>query len=253
MSKLDNHTVHITGDGSKTFFSKKYNELCHSEAGAVKETQTHYIIGCEVEKFLNNQTQVNILEVGFGTGLGFLETKKLFKNIQKKLVFVSFEIDLELIQAFEAEQNIIFKKNGNIFSYQDQNIQLKVFLGNARNSISQIPKDLKFNCIYQDAFSPKRNSVLWTTQWFEALKGIASENCILSTYSASSSIRKSMYSAGWEIFEGENFGNKRSSTRGKLTGSTSKEIIQKLERSPVPAITDENYLEYTLENYNEKN
>lgn len=63
---------------------------------------------------------------------------------------------------------------------------------------------------------------------------------ILSTYSASSSIRKSLTEAGWILKRGDKFGPKRSSTRAYLRGETDPEILLHLERSPVAALTDDN-------------
>jgi tRNA U34 5-methylaminomethyl-2-thiouridine-forming methyltransferase MnmC len=96
----------------------------------------------------------------------------------------------------------------------------------------------RFHAIYQDAFSPKKNPTLWTKEWFSFLRSISTEDVILSTYSASTSIRKSLHEAGWKIQQGEKFGRKRTSTRATLNGETSAEILLQLERSSVDALTD---------------
>jgi hypothetical protein len=82
---------------------------------------------------------------------------------------------------------------------------------------------------------------------------MATSTCIMSTYSSSSSIRKSMLKANWKLYKGEKFGPKRSSTRAKVTGETDADILTHLENSPVHAITDENHFKYTMDNKNEKN
>ena len=79
---------------------------------------------------------------------------------------------------------------------KNENFHLIILIGDARVSLPKFKNDhdIKFDCIYQDAFSPKRNAILWTSEWFKLLKSISNQDCIMSTYSASSSIRKSMSS-----------------------------------------------------------
>lgn len=241
--QMKNYRIVKTDDGSQTYFSKLYNETCHSTSGAIEETKIHYIEGCEISTKI--ERPLNILEVGFGVGIGFLETLKAMS--EKEFHFHSFEIDEELISLFAKANNILFEKKENIYIYKFSNGSLTIHLGNARETIKKI-KGIKFHAIYQDAFSPKRNAILWTTEWFKDLKSLSHDSCILSTYSASSSIRKSLIAAGWSLYSGKNFGSKRSSTRARLYGDTEPEILDRLNRSHVEEITDENYLDYTLEN-----
>ncbi|MBT4793489.1 MAG: hypothetical protein HON90_18090 [Halobacteriovoraceae bacterium] len=245
---MRNYQEILTEDGSVTLYSRLYHEACHSLSGAINETIAHYVQGCELAKKATKIPHLCVLEIGFGVGVGFIQTKEELAKMNTKFTFISFEIDEELIHIFAKKHQILFKKNDNVFSYKTNEFKLFIILGNARQTIKQIPQitDLPVHAIFQDAFSPKRNSILWTTQWFEDLKRLAHKNCIMSTYSASSSIRKSMISAGWKLYPGEQFGSKRSSTRARLTGSNDADIMDKLTRSPANELTDENYLEYKL-------
>ncbi|MFW5887263.1 MAG: MnmC family methyltransferase, partial [Bacteriovoracia bacterium] len=60
----------------------------------------------------------------------------------------------------------------------------------------------------------------------------------LATYSSSSRVRKALLGAGWTLEEGEQVGNKSSSTRAKLNGPTCEKILTKLRNSPVKAYRD---------------
>lgn len=252
MKTLTNYRFIQTDDGSTTVFSEAYGETCHSTSGAIEETKLHYIDGCEIVKRSHDIGNIQIFEVGFGVGIGFFET---LKALDKKFIFVTTEIDEELVE-WVLDNNTILTSAKKINSptpyyyLNTERFELYILLGNARESILHLShlSSFSFNAIYQDAFSPKRNAILWTTEWFKALKNCSHSNCIMSTYSASSSIRKSMIAAGWKLYNGANFGVKRSSTRAKLTGETEPEIIKHLKRSPVIEITDNNYKEYTLGN-----
>lgn len=238
------HSWIETEDGSLTLFSDYFQESCHSTSGAKAETILHYFNGCEVDKKINTHSPLNILEVGFGLGVGFLTTYELLPK-NKNYHFVSLELDKNLLEWFK-EQHLTheFLKNlkwvGNILSCENEFIKLTILCGDARITFPRWIKneDIKFQAIYQDAFSPKRNPILWTKEWFELLKSSASLDVILSTYSASSSIRKSLHETGWSLRPGDKFGTKRTSTRAYLDRESDPEILEQLKHSPVPALTD---------------
>ncbi len=244
---LKNYDFIKTDDGSLTVFSKLYNETCHSIAGAASETKVHYIDGCDVVN-KSKDSEINIFEAGFGVGVGFYET---YKASLSRFTFVSIEIDEDLV-LYTLKKDPLFSnyiKSDYFYHVKHKDFELYLLIGNGRETFPKFQKEMKFSydCIYQDAFSPKRNAILWTSQWFQDLYESAKADCIMSTYSASSSIRKSMIAGGWTVYDGEKFGNKRASTRAKTTGVTERYILDHLEKSPVITITDENYITYTLD------
>lgn len=234
-----------TGDGTYTLFSEHFQEACHSSTGAKEETLLHYIKGCQIEEKAKAQDQLTILEVGFGLGIGFLTTLEVLKDHTKPWTFLSLEMDEELLEWFRGqhpELNLVWSKNGGVktLSGKFKNLDLIILCGNARETLPAYVKlhPLKWNAIYQDAFSPKKNPILWTKEWFEFLKTHSSADAQLSTYSASTSIRKSLLESGWSLHKGEKFGPKRTSTRANLSGMSDPEILLHLERSPVTALKD---------------
>lgn len=245
------HSLVPTDDGSYTLFSEAFQEACHSTSGAKSETVLHYIDGCQVKKKIEEIEPLFILEVGFGLGVGFLTTlEKLPKN--RKWHFLSLELDRHLLEWFkESHEHHPFLKNlkwdGHILTAQNEMVTLTILQGNARETLPEfisLHPGFKWHAIYQDAFSPKRNPILWTKEWFSFLKDHSHEDVILSTYSASTSIRKSLLETGWGIQKGEKFGPKRTSTRAVLNQPTDPEILLHLERSPTPALSDDKLQEF---------
>ena len=241
-----------TEDGSYTLFSENFQEACHSVSGAVQETLLHYVQGCQIEKKAELKNELSILEVGFGLGIGFLTTFDVLKNHKKPWSFLSLEIDEQLLEWFRVEnsshpflKNLQWKNdNGSkVLEAKNDQIKLSILCGNARKTLPHFLEThyFQWDCIYQDAFSPKKNPILWTVEWFELLKKHANPDALLSTYSASSSIRKSLLEAGWYLQKGEKFGPKRTSTRASLVGESDPEILLQLERSPVFALKDDNF------------
>ena len=247
----NNYQWVTTEDGSQTLHSDLYGEACHSTSGAKTETLLHYLEGCEVTARIELFSAFEILEVGFGLGLGFLTTLEVL-GTDRSWHFVSMEIDPDLVKWFLDEyKSLPIIANAKwitpkLVEGQYQNVKLSIIVGDARVEVEPYltQKSFRFHAIFQDAFSPKRNPHLWTVEWFELLRQHSHEECILSTYSASSSIRKSLVESGWKITKGHKFGPKRSSTRARLTGTNDEDIIIHLERSPVGAIYDKNIDEF---------
>jgi len=255
---MKNYKFITTEDGSETAYSELYGEACHSTSGAVNETNLHYIKGCKVAEKASSQDTISILEVGLGIGIGLIETVKALKDQKSYLNFVSMEIDEDLVK-YVIEQNLAFLKDMNrvqqddLVYYQLKNDTYNIFIliGDARKTVPLLSNiiDFQFDCIYQDAFSPKRNAILWTVEWFKLIKSFAKEDVIMSTYSSSSSIRMAMVAAGWKLYKGDKFGKKRSSTRATLLKdfTTEEDIAAQLGRSGAVMLTDENAADYVLE------
>jgi tRNA U34 5-methylaminomethyl-2-thiouridine-forming methyltransferase MnmC len=240
------HQIIETEDGSLTLFSERFQEACHSTTGAKSETLLHYIRGCKIIERAPLQDAFTILEVGFGLGMGFMTTLEALSTSTRSWHFLSLEIDRDLVEWFRKENEKLISlewKKENILEGQRGSCTLTLLVGNARQTLSEYLRSspLLWNAIYQDAFSPKKNPILWTKEWFSFLKEHSSQDVILSTYSASSSIRKSLFEAGWVLSKGEKFGPKRSSTRAALLGESDPEILLHLERSPIAALRDENF------------
>jgi len=224
------HQLVITKDHSQSLFNETFQENLHSTEGAISETIYNFIEGCELKD--HKGPTLTVLEVGFGTGMGFYTTLEyLRKNFPgKKLIFYSLEIDSEL--AKWAMRNLPFIQNENFLESTGTDYYLRVILGEAPKSLIN-QKIGPFDAIYQDPFSPKKNPTLWTTEWFSLLLGLADRNCVLSTYSASTSIRQALYKSGWAVFNRKGFSGKRASTVARALGETPIELKNKLLSSDI--------------------
>lgn len=239
------HSLVETADGSFTLFSEAFQEACHSTSGAHEETVLHYIQGTKVLEKIHQYDPLVILEVGFGLGVGFLTTLEKIPA-GKKWHFISMELDRNLLEWFVSEyQNHEFLRNlrwinENTLEVSNEFVTLTILQGDARVTLPHYLKEnpIKWHAIYQDAFSPKKNPNLWTKEWFTLLKEYSHPEVTLSTYSASTSIRKSLHESGWGVQKGEKFGPKRTSTRAVLQKSTDPDILLQMERSPAQALKD---------------
>ena len=76
--------IKSTQNGSKTLFISELNENYHSHQGALQEAEHVFI-----KNGLNliNDYEINILELGFGTGLNVLVTINEYLKTDKNHIF----------------------------------------------------------------------------------------------------------------------------------------------------------------------
>lgn len=249
---LGSYSLIETDDGSQSIYSEYFDENCHSTSGAYSETIYNYIEGCEIVEKLSQCSNLVVLEVGLGAAIGpeCLIDTLIKENLasSKSITFYSTEIDYDFTLWVLENSNFAKKYQSKFENYTlnpDQitftlfNVNFVILIGDARKTIKSVPVNC-VDCIFQDAFSPKKNPLLWTVEWFQDLRLIANDTCILSTYSSSNGIRASLLSGGFVIESRKGFGRKRTCTRGFS------QEYKKLEYMKVDlnhALTDENYRE----------
>ncbi len=196
-----------TKDGSNTLFSVKYQQHFHDiDTGAIQESLTKHVLPAFT--YHKNQNTLKILDICFGIGYNTFSTiYYILKNRLKiQLEIYSPELDFELVKSlakfnFPTEFNDIKHIIQNIaehLKYEDKNIKIEVFIGDARKYIKTLNN---IDIVYQDAFSSEVNSELWTYEYFRDIFNSCNENAIVTTYSVATPIRLSMYKAGFEIYE----------------------------------------------------
>ena len=241
--EFDNNTHKIvkSEDGSYTAYSKEYDEHYHStKDGALKESLLKHVIPAyELTKDLK---EVNILDICFGLGFNTLTTIYYYKknNIDKKINIYSPELDAKLIDSlkkftypkeFDRIKHIIdtLVDHGK---YIDENIKIELYIGDAREYIKNL--DVNFDIIYQDAFSPSANPVLWTKEYFADIKKLIKKDGVLTTYSTALKTRLALYENGFNIYinKGKDFRNATLASLNKLDGYEMVDMKHKISCNP---------------------
>jgi len=196
-----------TQDGSTTLYSEEFKESYHSTFdGALHESLYKHVI--PAFSFQKDKSELTILDICFGLGYNTLATIYYIQKekLNTKVHILSPEFDQELITSlstfeypkeFDSLKDIIKELSQN-FYYEDKQFKIEILLGDARISIPQIKQ--KVDIVYQDAFSPKKNPLLWTKEYFTDIKALCKEDTILTTYSTAIAVRMGLYENGFYIF-----------------------------------------------------
>jgi tRNA U34 5-methylaminomethyl-2-thiouridine-forming methyltransferase MnmC len=208
--------IFITSDGSTSIHLPDWNEQYHSKHGAIQEAY-HVFIKAGFEKFLDTisqkkestQTNLSILEIGFGTGLNafitFLEADK--KNIKINYVGVEAypvaanEVEkLNYVAELKAENNQLVFNEMHTTSWDEKHTISDDFnLTKRKQFFADINDDNIFDLIYFDAFGATNQPELWTEEIFQKMFTALKVGGILTTYAAKGSVRRAMQSVGFTV------------------------------------------------------
>lgn len=197
----------LTNDGSYTLYSSEFDEPYHSDKdGALHESLQKHVLPAFAIK--GGEDQLTILDICYGLGYNTLATIYYIKKEQlsTKVKIISPEFDRGLIESlkdfqypkeFEPLRDIIDTISHN-FCYEDEQISIEILLGDARQRLPQLQE--QFDIIYQDAFSPTHNPLLWTREYFATLRSLIKEDAILTTYSTAAAVRMGLDENGFQLF-----------------------------------------------------
>jgi tRNA U34 5-methylaminomethyl-2-thiouridine-forming methyltransferase MnmC len=207
-----------TSDGSKTIQIEDWNEQYHSIHGAIQEANhvfikhglLFYLEGCHTERSRSEKSSqpINILEIGFGTGLNAFLTFLKAKELQQPINYVGVEaypVKTEEIQQLNYVE-LISEKNKEEFEkmhsipWEEQNKISPVFtLEKQEKFFKDITDENSFDIIYFDAFGARVQPELWTEDIFAIMYNAIKDNGVLVTYSAKGSVRRAMQAVGFTV------------------------------------------------------
>lgn len=192
----------LTADQSPTLYVSELDEHYHSVNGAVRES-VHVFINAGLKQI--EKETVNILEIGFGTGLNTILSYTENIKLKKRIYYESLEkypLSSEIINSLQ--ENSVF--SSEISKKIQQAIWEKPIKISDNFTLKKIQIDLldyypdeTFDLIYFDAFSPDKQPELWTEDIFTKLYAATETNGILVTYSAKGIIKQALRKVGFTV------------------------------------------------------
>ncbi len=208
---MDNtSSIVLTQDNSPTLYSNVHRAHYHSIFGAMQESMHIFIQHGLYDAMQQFHSSINILEVGFGSGLNTLltliESKKLnvkinYTGVEKHII--SEAVVQELIQhnpfkLYLEETKLIHQ---NIFSTPyviAENFYLTKINDDIYNTLNYLNKT-HFNIIYYDAFAPSSQPEMWDSIIFKHLFDRLVQKGFLITYCAKGQFKRDLKSIGFKV------------------------------------------------------
>lgn len=203
----------ITKDSTPTIFSPQFNAYYHSIFGSEQESRYVFIqngFSYYIQQYPSLST-INILEVGFGTGLNCFLTYHYWnelKDIQPVIHYFAIEkYPLESFIIQRLANYLPFQNNKEFFYKMHQelnyitiqnNFNLHKIISDAKDKLIDIENN-SLDVIYYDAFAPSTQAEMWEKQIFETLYTKLKTNGVLVTFCAKGQFKRDLKSIGFEI------------------------------------------------------
>ena len=203
-----------TNDGSTTIYLPEWNESYHSKHGAIQEAY-HVFIKNGLSLFTAFEAlpdaaakSINVLEIGFGTGLNcfitYFESKKNSQHIdyvgvEAYPVLMDEAIQMNYPKEISGSDASIFAVMHECKWEQAHALSDNFTLTKRKQFFQDINDQKTFDLIYFDAFGFRVQPELWSEALFENMFKALKPNGVLVTYACRTSIKSAMVSAGFSV------------------------------------------------------
>ena len=223
--------------------SLDFDDIFFSVNDGIGEVEHVYLNANNLIEIFSKRKHTVISELGFGTGLNFLLSWRLFDkyNNSGSFDYISIEgypLDLEILKKVYLKfpnlskySNALFKKLPPQWSgmhrlvFNNGKIRLTLIYGEVFEALQFA--SFKSDIWYLDGFNPKKNPQMWSLKVFEEVYRLTKETGTFSTFSSSGQVRENLSKAGFRVKKIKGFGKKKEMTIGKKPGlSISKQSIK---------------------------
>lgn len=202
--------IKTTSDGSKTLYINDLNENYHSHHGALQEAKHVFI---DNGYNLVYDYEINILELGLGTGLNVLVTIYEFMKTDKNHIINYFTIEKYPVN----EQEVRELDYASIFEKPEMvEINQRIHSSNWNESVEIVPNFFltkyqcdffeldhmempKINLVYFDCFGARVQPDLWEKPIFEMVSNKMKTSGLLTTYSSKGSVRRTLKELNFNV------------------------------------------------------
>jgi len=203
------YSILITEDGSHTVYNQVVGQNFHSTHGAIQESKIVFIENGLLE-VLKIAKEINVLEVGMGTGLNVLLSVLESKRLRAKINYVGVEpypLPSEIISELNyaeilggTEAKGYFNKIHNAGWVYPVFLSDYFILSKIQATLQEIElKENQFHLIYFDAFDAQAQAELWDVSIFQSLFECLKPGGVLVTYSCKGDVKRALKASGFQI------------------------------------------------------
>ncbi len=215
-------TENMIFDESGLPYSPRFDDHYHSRHDGQAECRHVFIGGNDLPAAWTGKPAFSIGELGFGTGLNFLETWSLWRksrSAQQTMTFTSLdgwlpsqEFAQQALQNWSGLDELTQQLLANWDDLPqgvvlDSQTRLQVFTKSADTAIVEFPHGI--DAWYFDGFSPAKNGDMWSLPLMQEVGRRTQEGGSFASYTAAGWVRRNIEAAGFDVRKCKGFGTKR--------------------------------------------
>lgn len=214
--------------------SRRFGDVYFSRANGLAESRHVFLDGNDLPRRFGRLPAGGLFvigEIGFGTGLNFLNAWRLFADVapaDARLHFVSTE--LHPLSRAELERSTAIwpelareaaefcgacgpmPPGTHRVLFADGRVVLTLLVGDARETLRTL--DARVDAWFLDGFAPSRNPELWSAALLECVSQRSHVATTCATYSVAGVVRRGLQAVGFRTEKAPGFGTKREMLRG---------------------------------------
>ncbi|MCR9138325.1 MAG: tRNA (5-methylaminomethyl-2-thiouridine)(34)-methyltransferase MnmD [Alphaproteobacteria bacterium] len=211
-------------------YSTVFGDHYYSKADGRAECNHVFLNGNDLPARWSNAETFTIGELGFGTGLNFLETWRQWRECRPRggrLNFVSFERFPLTVREMEKALGVwsdlapFVRKLTEVWPARPDDlasfelgdaVTLDIFFGDVKDRLPQWSG--KADAWFLDGFAPARNRHMWSDILMQSVFEHTVARGTFATYTAAGWVRRNLSNAGFVVRKVPGFAGKRDMTRG---------------------------------------
>ncbi len=206
--------------------SRRFDDPYFALSDGLAETKHVFLSGNRLAERWVAASAFHVAELGFGTGLNFLASLALWRELAPtgaRLHFTSFELfpmtrgemaaALDRWPELPADELVSRWPLNGALDFGD--CVLEVIQGDARQTLPTWTG--KADAWFLDGFAPSRNPELWQSDLLAEVAAHTARGGTFATYSAAGHVRRSLEAAGFIVDRVAGFGGKRHMSVGQLS------------------------------------
>lgn len=202
---FDERKVILSEDGSSTIYLPSLNETYHSTHGAITES-SHVFIRNGLSFINPTNRNINILEVGMGTGLNvlltFIESQKLncevhFHTLEPYPILPGLAMTLNYPLILKEEE--IFKIIHNSSFDEEIPFSSQFSFRKFNQTLEEFIPSHKYELVFFDAFAPSKQPEIWSEDNFRKIFSSVCDGGVLVSYCASGHFKRCLKAVGFSV------------------------------------------------------
>lgn len=215
--------------------SAQFDDVYFSVHDGAEETKHVFFDGNNLPARWQGEERFTIAETGFGTGLNFLLTWRLFDKTAPEGAFLDFiSIEKYPLSAQEIKDGL-FPWANDVSPYLDKmltqypirvpgfhrmvfdgRVALTLIFDDVNEALPEITADV--DAWFLDGFTPSKNPDMWCQNVFNEMARLSHDGTTFSTFTAAGFVKRGLMAAGFDITKQKGFAQKRDMLTGVFKG-----------------------------------
>jgi tRNA U34 5-methylaminomethyl-2-thiouridine-forming methyltransferase MnmC len=195
---MSNHQIIATADGSHSLYLADLDETYHSRNGAIQEA-LHVFVQHGLRPLLQVKSEINVLEVGFGTGLNTVlslldvqdsDARINYHSIEKYPLAINLAMQLNYTECIGSAASGVYSKI-HLAEWQKQHqISPNFSLFKDACDLDNLQMNEWADLVFYDAFGPRVQPNMWNHQKLGIVHRAMRTGGILVTYCAQGQFKR---------------------------------------------------------------